>query len=52
MNPAQMFRADLNSTEQLVAFFAAVAVTTIALAAWSAITRTAQTLLNLARRQR
>lgn len=52
MNLAQMFRADLDSPEQLIAFFAAAAVTTVLLTAWSAITRATRTLANLARGQR
>lgn len=52
MNRAQMFRADLDSPEQLIAFFAAAAVTTALLTVWTVITRATRTLANLTRGHR
>ena len=41
-NIAQVFRADLDTPTQLIAFFAGVLVTTAVLTIWSAITRAAR----------
>jgi hypothetical protein len=52
MNPAQIFHADLNTTGQLAAFFAAAAVTAALLSLWSTLTRTARTVTDWARGRR
>ena len=48
MNTAKPFPVDLNKPEQFVAFFLSVIVTSAILTVWSAITRTAQAITNLA----
>jgi hypothetical protein len=52
MNRAQTFHVELNSAEQLLAYFLAATVTAAVLSVWSAVTRTAQAVVDLVRGRR
>jgi hypothetical protein len=52
MNIAQVFHADLDTPTQLIVFFTVTAVAGALLSLWSALTRAARTVTDLARGRR